>query len=138
MKKILLFLLCTVVLSCDTSDDRPETDNSILDSWDMQSYIFFGPEPPELEEGDVIWSFSQVTNTLTIVNNVESDYPYLPESGTYSVTVLPDNVVIIEGLPWGNVYEYEVVGNELFLNFRDDPQIADDELSIVFGKRDLP
>eukprot|EP00179_Madagascaria_erythrocladioides_P031637 CAMPEP_0198354472 /NCGR_PEP_ID=MMETSP1450-20131203/115475_1 /TAXON_ID=753684 ORGANISM="Madagascaria erythrocladiodes, Strain CCMP3234" /NCGR_SAMPLE_ID=MMETSP1450 /ASSEMBLY_ACC=CAM_ASM_001115 /LENGTH=136 /DNA_ID=CAMNT_0044060741 /DNA_START=33 /DNA_END=443 /DNA_ORIENTATION=- len=135
MKKIFLFLFCAVILSCNNDDDNgPVTDAALLENWDMRAYVFFGPEPPNLENGDVTWSFSAVSGTVAIVNNVEEDYPYLPESGVYPYTILPDNIVVVEGLPWGNVYNYEIVGEELFMSFRDDPQIADDELSMVFEK----
>ncbi|GAB5401447.1 MAG: hypothetical protein Aureis2KO_30320 [Aureisphaera sp.] len=130
MKKIIFILFCSILFSCSNDDDSIKTDASLLDNWDMKAYVFFGPSVPDLEAGDVTWNFSSVSNTLTIVNTVEDLYPYLPESGVYSVTVLANNEVVIEGLPWGNVYEYEIVDNELLLNFKDDPQIADDELFI--------
>ncbi|MBX2827621.1 MAG: hypothetical protein KTR22_05635 [Flavobacteriaceae bacterium] len=134
MKRIMLLLMCAVVISCNNDDDTVSVDTNLLEQWEMQSYIFFGPQPPTLEEGDVTWSFSNISGNLTIVNNVETEYEYLPESGVYEVTILPDNVVIIEGLPWGNVYNYEIMDNQLFLNFQDDPQISDDELSMTFER----
>ena len=134
MKKIILFLFCAVLLSCNNDDDNTTTDTSLLESWDMQSYVFFGPQPPSFESGDVTWSFSNISGNLTIVNNLEEEYPYLPETGVYEVTILPDNIVVIEGLPWGNVYNYEIMDNQLFLNFQDDPQISDDELSMTFER----
>ncbi len=129
-------LLCIVMLSYNNDDDNgPITVTTLDGDWDMTSYSFFGPQPPNLESGDVIWNFNNAQREVTIENNVSATYPYLPESGTYNFTTLSNSVIIIEDLSWGDNYNFEFVDDKLNLSYQDNPEIADDELFISFQKR---
>ncbi len=135
MKKIALILLLSILLTSTTCDGElpDQFDHSLGGAWNMTGYVFFGPSVPNLQPGDVIWEFETGIQLLTIENNVSDVYPYLPESGTHTFSITGDTV-IIEGLGLES-YTFEVDGDMLTLVYQDDPQIADDELGILFTRR---
>lgn len=53
----------------------------------MDTYAAYMPEIPQLEPGDVTWQIDPATETLTVQNNVEEEYPYLLRSGTYEINL---------------------------------------------------
>jgi len=55
---------------------------------------------------------------------------FVTGSGTYPFTIQNDSIVIKERI----AYTYQIDGTILILTFIDDPQLADDEISLVYSK----
>lgn len=136
MKKLTpFFIVCLFIIStafqCEDDDGPGPIDDRLEASWDMTSYISFGPSLPEFQPGDVVWTFDFATDTLTVENNLQDEYPYLPPSGTYLFSLSAGNLLSIAGMS-PEAYRYAIENNVLTLEHLDDPQIADDELVITF------
>lgn len=112
MRKLLILLLfSSLFLSCNEDDDAlPPVNTALNGSWNMETYVAFMAELPELNDGDITWTFNS-NNTVTVVNNVEEQYPYMMGSGVYSFTIEGNLVTLLNDEP----YQYTINGTELTL-----------------------
>jgi hypothetical protein len=95
MKKILTLLLCTVLFcACSDDDDNNNPNSRLNGSWNLDSYTAFMETLPVLEDGDITWTISNNGTNITVVNTVESEYPYMMPSGTYNA-IITDTVISI-------------------------------------------
>nr|WP_299171774.1 hypothetical protein [uncultured Allomuricauda sp.] len=128
MKKIsLLFavLILIVIVACSSDDNivNPELDGQWILN-DVACFCFFGDD---FDFSDHTITFNAPGGTVTISSLTDSSF--IAESGTY---LYSDNGSVIE--IEGRRYTYEINGNTLTLNFIDNPNIADDEVSYFYIK----
>ncbi|WP_299486637.1 hypothetical protein [uncultured Allomuricauda sp.] len=128
MKKIsfLLRALILIFVAACSSDDNivnPELDEQWILN-DVACFCFFGDD---FDFSAHTITFNTSGGTVTISNSADSSF--IAASGTYSYT---DNGSVIE--IEGRRYTYEITGNTLTLNFVDNPNIADDEVSYFYIK----
>lgn len=130
MKNMIFLLSLTALLFSACDDNTSDSDPTLDGSWDLVSYVFFGPEVPMLNEGDVKWTFDVANSTVSVESNVEATYPYMEDSGTYNY-IISDNIIEIDGL---GDYEYSVTPNELRMDTNTDPAISADGPVLRFEK----
>lgn len=134
MKKILTFLLCTVVLcACSNDDSNNNSDpgnDGLQGRWNMNSYVAFVDVLPVLQQGDITWTFSEAGTRLVVNNSVQDTYPYLLASGTYNVTVTDGSLSIIAG-DFESQYEYDFTEGALTLR---DTQNSGDGPHMQFSR----
>ena len=117
MKKLVLLFGLLPLISC--SDDDGNQQTSIFNgNWEMKSYAAYMPSTPELESGDVVWKINN--GSLTVVNNVEDEYPYLILSGTYSIS--QGNATLTTNAGAGSTEWDAVLVNENELKLSDNPE----------------
>ncbi len=100
------------LLACSDDDNNSNAINNFNGSWNMDSYLAFTAAIPELSAGDITWTING--NLITVVNSVESEYPYILSSGNYTLAV-SGNVVRIDN----NDYYYSFQGNRMTLTSTD-------------------
>tara|TARA_Y100000815_G_scaffold116604_1_gene105273 strand:+ start:96762 stop:97187 length:426 start_codon:yes stop_codon:yes gene_type:complete len=117
MKKALLFLVLTFYMfSC--SDNEDNAMNPLNGNWNMKSYTATVPNPPVLENGDIIWKINN--GNLTVDNNVEDEYPYMLQSGFYPIEQGEQKITIsIAG--GDSEWNYTRNDNELILSGNSGP-----------------
>lgn len=124
MKNLFTLLVITVLTISCSGDDNP--NSNLNGKWNMVSYVAFMPSIPELNEGDIVWTFSE--NRLVIENNVEEQYPYLLTSGSYTIEYDTEHLYL-EGIEW----DYEINNNELTIidlwDSQDGPNIRFDKIN---------
>lgn len=100
------------LMACSDNDNNSNNANTFNGSWNMDSYLAFTETLPELSEGDITWTING--SSLTVVNSVESEYPYILPSGNYTLAV-SGNIVRIDN----NDYYYSFQGNRMTLTSTD-------------------
>lgn len=108
MKKLLVLFIFFGLLACSDDDNNSNAINNFNGSWNMDSYLAFTAALPELSEGDITWTING--NSITVINAVESEYPYILSSGNYTLAV-SGNVVRIDN----NDFYYSFQGNRMTL-----------------------
>ena len=129
MRKITTILLFAILtFSCSTDNQDEGVVNVDLEgSWVLENVSCFCFFEPNMDFGTHSISFSG--SKLTVVN--EGDNIFLTENGDYTYTV-EGNLIT---LPNGAQYRYQQEGEELLLSFVDEPQIADDEVSLTYYRK---
>lgn len=126
MRKSIIFLAVLFVFASCSSDDNivnPELDQTwVLNN--VSCFCFFGDD---FDFSAHTIAFNTSAGTVTIVNSADSSF--IAASGTYSYS---DNGEVIE--IEGRRYTYEIKGSTLTLNFVDNPNIADDEVSYFYTR----
>lgn len=117
-----------ILSACD--DDDNISDSNLEGGWNLVSYTFFGPELPELNDGDVKWTFNVINSTVVIENNVAATYPFMEDLGTYNYTIFND-IIAIDGV---GDYQYTVTENELRMDSNTNPAISADGPILRFEK----
>jgi len=116
MKKgILLILLVTLFAAC-SSDDNNEVFEELNGEWKMTLYVAFLPELPVINDGDITWTFNVSSSELTIVNAIETEYPYILPSGTYDIVLTSNTVKIL-------TITYDYLIDEGILIVKDHPEV---------------
>lgn len=93
MKKGMLFLmLIGIITSCSKED---KTNKDLNGEWEMTSYVAFLPSLPAINENDIKWTFDVPNNKLSVINKIESQYPYILASGNYDINVTSKTVTIL-------------------------------------------
>jgi len=110
----LLFILSSILLSCDNDDESTLSTNELNGQWNLVS-VSCECEPINLEVGEHLWTFSPDKEELAVVNHVEEPLHTLLETGTYDLTVT-ENTVTIQSTE----YEYYFEDDELFLADRPE------------------
>ncbi len=129
MKKLVFCLLFVgVVFSCENSDDSTPTPIDLNGKWELQSAscFCFYPEDFDFSAHKII--FENDEGTLTIENSTETFF--ITGSGSYDFQI-QDNKVIINNT-WE--FTFEIKGDSLIMSFVDNPEIADDEVTLTYKK----
>lgn len=134
MKNFFLFLLvATVFVACkdDDNNDNNNTVDPLEGSWNMISYNENPmPEVPVFNAEDVVWTFNPENGVVTIVNNIEDLYPFIPTSGSMSYSINTEEMVTIGGTS----YRYSVSASSLNLNSNTDPNGGTDGPVMGFNR----
>ncbi len=129
MKKILIVLLSTIVLSACSKSDNPKMDSELVGVWMLTNISCFCGFDSETNFNDFTLNFTASQNSV-LVQNPREDYFYIANSGTYNYNVA-DGILKING---SDDFKYSIDGDVLTLTRVDDPQIADDELDLTYKK----
>ncbi len=129
MKKLLIIItLITIFTSCSKEEIKDERLNG---EWYLtDAYCFCGFDP-EVDIKDFTLNFDNSKQAVSIGNPPDTYY-FIAENGTYTY-VLTDSEISFKGVP--TEYKYSIENNVLTLDKIDDPQIADDELTLVFRRK---
>lgn len=131
MKKIGILLLSFIFISaCSNNDDNPQIDGNLSGTWMLTSVSCFCIDEPESKLNEYSINFKTSQNTIDIQNpNGESFY--IAENGSYNYNIA-NNKISLDGV--FTSFNYSIKNNILTLEKIDNPQIADDELILVFKK----
>ena len=89
----------------------------------MTSYTAYMPSLPEISENGIEWTFNVVTQELKVINNLESEYPYIMKSGVYDLKILNDKIIFVAEKDTMN---YKIIDNNLSIDTNTDPRISRD------------
>ncbi|MBZ9629757.1 hypothetical protein LB465_03115 [Salegentibacter sp. LM13S] len=84
--KLIILVTLFISFSCST-DDKIKEGDLLNGSWNLSALYGQIPGSEEFSPGEVVWTFSEESNELIVVNNIEQRLSSL-ESGTYSYEVL--------------------------------------------------
>jgi hypothetical protein len=130
MKSPILFvLLLTFFISCTDNDDEVTVvDTALEGKWALTNascFCFFGDD---FDFSEHKLDFDTKERMLTIENSENTQF--IRSSGTYDFTLKKNSITINGNLK----YTYVVNGNKLELSFIDNPDIADDEITLFYTK----
>ena len=126
----MLLLSAFFLSACSNSDDNPKIDSELSGTWMLTNVSCFCINEPESKLNKYIIDFKMSQNTVDI-QNPNGEIFYIAENGSYNYN-LASNKISLDGL--STSYTYSVENNVLTLIKIDDPQIADDELTLVFKR----
>ena len=124
-KLVFCILFIGVLCSCEKSDSEPLVAE-LNGQWELQNASCFCFFSEDFEFGDHKIEFN--SDTLTIENSTETFF--ITESGMYNFQV-QSNKIIIDGT-WEFTYQQEE--DILVLSFIDNPEIADDEITLTYKR----
>ncbi len=129
MKKLLIVVtLITIFSSCSKEEIK---DERLTGDWYLtDAYCFCGFDP-EVDFNDFTLNFDNSKQSVSIGNPPDTYY-FIADNGSYNYQ-LSDNKISFNGVPTD--YNYSIEGDVLTLDKIDDPQIADDELTLVFRRK---
>jgi len=129
MKKFVVLLVCSVIfISCDKSDDTNTPPDELSGNWELQRVSCFCFYPEDFDYTVHTINFNTSDGVLSIENSSETSF--IAPAGSYNFQVQTDQITID-----GNInYTYEITGTSLVLSFVDNPEIADDEISLFYSK----
>lgn len=131
MKRILILLLSVVFLTaCSNDDNNPKIDAELNGTWMLTNISCFCGFDPDTNFNDFTLNFN-ASEKIVIVQNPREDYFYIANSGTYSFNLTEDTIKI----NGSDDFKYSVDGDILTLTRVDDPQIADDELTLIYSRK---
>lgn len=127
---ILCLLFFSVIVSCDKLDEvgEPPATSDLEGKWTLQSARCFCFFPDDFDFSVHQLDFDTITNEVRVDNSDETNF--VTGNGTYPFTIQNDSIIIKESI----AYTYQIEGTILILTFVDDPQLADDEISLVYSK----
>jgi len=121
-------LLVGVIFSCEKSDDSTPIPPDLNGKWELQSASCFCFYPDGFDFSAHRIDFNNDEGTLTIENSSETFF--ITAAGSYNFQVQNDRIVIKD--TWE--FTFEIKGDTLVLSFIDDPEIADDEVTLTYKK----
>ena len=123
-------LLFTVLFSCEKLEEvnQPPSTLELQGKWELQNASCFCFFSDDFDFGAHKLEFDLTANQLFVENSEETFF--VTGAGTYPIVVENDRITIKERIE----YTYQIEGNTLTLNFIDNPQIADDEISLIYSK----
>jgi hypothetical protein len=124
IKKMTILMLLGLIIACSSNDDKNEPINGGLEGkWEMTSYTAYMPSLPEISENDIEWTFNAETQELKVINNLDSEYPYIMKSGVYDLKILNDKIIFVAEKDTMN---YKIIDNNLSIDTNTDPRISGD------------
>ena len=124
IKKMTILMLLGLIIACSSNDDKNEAINGGLEGkWEMTSYTAYMPSLPEISENGIEWTFNAETQELKVINNLESEYPYIMKSGVYDLKILNDKIIFVAEKDTMN---YKIIDNNLSIDTNTDPRISRD------------
>lgn len=124
MKRMLPILVLLLLFSCSNSDDgNPNLDVALNGTWILTNVSCFCafPNDPSFERTRLI--FDTDSNEITVQQD-ESLLDYFRPEGVYTYQIEENSIVLEDG----RAYNYTIEENQLFLDFIDEPLLADDEI----------
>lgn len=129
MKKLVFCVLFVGILfSCEKSEDNTATLEELNGTWELQSVNCFCFFPDGFDFSGHKIDFNNDEGTLTIENSAET--LFITASGSYNFQV--ENKMIIIKDTWE--FTFEINGDTLVLSNVDDPELADDEITLTYKK----
>jgi hypothetical protein len=129
MKKLVFCLLFVGMLfSCEDSDDNTTTLTELNGKWELQNvscYCFF---PDDFDFSQHKIDFNSDDRILTVENSSETFF--ISGSGSYDF-LIENNKISIKDI---GEFTFEIKGDLLVLSFVDNPDIADDEITLTYKK----
>ncbi|QCX01354.1 hypothetical protein FGM00_15010 [Aggregatimonas sangjinii] len=129
MRKITTILLLAI-LAVSCSADNPEEGVVNVDlegNWVLENvscFCFFEPDT-DFSTHRISFEGSKLTVSST------DDNFFLMEDGKYNYTVAGNLITFPDGVQ----YRYQVDNQQLQLNFVDNPELADDEVTFTYYKK---
>ncbi len=130
MRNYLVLLLTLLLCSCSSDDDgEGDLDATLSGVWTLTNVSCFCgfPDPPGFEQTEL--GFDTQNNEVQVVQN-GNGLDYFRPAGTYSYQESGETVILEDG----RAYRFNIEGDVLILNFVDEPQIADDEISYTLRR----
>ena len=129
MKNYLILLLTLLIIGCSDDDTPQIQDTGLNGSWTLTNVICFCgfPDPPGFEQTQLNFDLA---NAQIRVDRSGTGLEYFRPVGTYNF-LGTDNTITLED---GRAYTYTIEGNVLRLDFVDEPQIADDEITFLLSR----
>lgn len=126
----LYLLLITVLVSCENLEEVNQLPltSELEGKWELQSASCFCFFPVDFDFGAHKLEFNTTANEVIVENS--DDTFFIMGSGTYPFVVENDGIVISGSIE----FMYQIEGSMLMLIFVDNPQIADDEISLTYSK----
>ena len=123
-------LLFAVFISCEKLDEakQPPSNSELQGKWELQSASCFCFFEDDFDFGAHKLEFNANETEVSIENS--DDTFFVTGAGTYQIIVEGNLISIKENVE----YTYKIQGETLTLNFVDNPQIADDEISLIYSK----
>ena len=128
MKKILIIAIVFALLVSCSKDEI--TDNRLNGDWqlsDVQCYCGFDPET---NFNDFTLNFDDSSKFLTL-DNPTVGYYFIAEAGRYSYSLQDRQILKVQG---AQSFKYDISNNILTLILIDNPDIADDELTLIYKR----
>jgi len=129
MKRIVLYFLCTLVfVSCEKSAEPILIPENLNGKWALEraSCFCFFPEDFDFSQHKI--DFNNSNNSL-VVENAEDTF-FVSKAGTYNFQVQGDTIIIDDSVK----YTFEIQQDSLIMSFVDNPEIADDEISLWYKR----
>ncbi len=129
MKRVILIVMLILFsISCTDNDDELVTNADLLGQWVLNDAICFCGFANDFDFSAHKLNFTLRKNIVIVENS--NDTFFVKQSGEYSYAVVADRITI-DG---DKKYVYKIKDNTLTMTFVDNPQIADDELTLVYTK----
>jgi hypothetical protein len=132
MKLCISFLLFfTILASCEKLEDvspLTPTSSELQGKWELQSASCFCFFSEDFDFGAHKLEFNANGEQVVVENS--GDTFFVTDAGTYPIVVNNDRITIKNSLE----YTFKIKSDTLILNFVDNPQIADDEISLTYLK----
>ncbi|MFT5886805.1 MAG: hypothetical protein ACI9IP_003276 [Arcticibacterium sp.] len=125
LKTFLLFVAVALLSSCETHNPQPSGLNGKWFLEEAQCYCFF---EASFEFKAHSLAFDTTTSTVKIVST--DDVFFINKSGSYAYVIKGDELSINNE----RKYTFELSDRTLKLHYKDDPLIADDELTLVYER----
>lgn len=127
---ITYLLLFSVLISCEKLEEvnQPPSTSELQGKWELQSANCFCFFPDDFDFAAHKLEFNTTANEVIVENS--DDTFFITGSGTYPFVINNDGIIIKGSIE----YTYRITGTTLTLTFVDNPQIADDEISLTYSK----
>lgn len=129
------FAICSLVLilfiSCEKLEEvnpLTPTSSELQGKWELQSASCFCFFPEDFDFGAHKLEFNAIANEVIIENS--DDTLFVTGAGTYSIVVESELITINDSI----AYTFQIQENMLILTFVDNPDLADDEISLTYLK----
>jgi hypothetical protein len=129
MQRTVVFLLfISTLFSCSKGDDT-SSYNSIEGAWQLENaYCFcYFDDDRNFNEDRLI--FNRSKESVTLYSPVE--YPFINANGVYSYSISGEILSIENTVD----FKFSMEANVLTLIKIDDPEVADDELTLVYSRK---
>ncbi len=123
-----LFVSVLLFISC-SEDDTVAVDSALDGKWILSEVSCFCFFDEDFDFSQHALTFESASQEITVENSINTFF-ITPLPGIYPYTV-NDTTVRINN---DREYRYEITGNMLVLTFIDNPNIADDEITLRYNK----
>lgn len=125
MKKLVLMLFLISMVSCSKDEDPQE---QLTEDYSLDQAICFCFYEPDFNFKGFKLSFTEGSSKVRLESPMESTY-FIAPNGTYDYSINGD-ILTINNMS----FKFKKDSDILILNFLDEPQIADDELTLIYKK----
>lgn len=129
IRNYIVVLFALLIVGC-SDDDSPQIQGTGLSgTWTLTNVICFCgfPDAPGFDQTQL--TIDTANGQIQVVQS-GTGFEYFRPAGTYTF-VGTDNTITLDD---GTAYTYAIDGNTLQLDFVDEPQIADDEITFLLRR----